>query len=107
MIFSLSFLGTSQAQVWRDYRQNPRTEARLKNGLVFLLNNTMAYLGLTLVVSFQTQGLGPGFRPALPQEQGAWNWDRRWRGWVLFSARRNVRSGGIFKHLIQNGKGGT
>lgn len=66
MKFILSFPGTCQAQVWRGYRQNPRIEARLKNGLVFLLNTMLAYLGLTLVVSFQTQGLGPRFRSALP-----------------------------------------
>lgn len=70
MIFILSFLGTCQAQVWWGYRQNPRIEARLKNGLVFLLNTIVAYLGLPLVVSYQTQGLRPRFRSALPPEQG-------------------------------------
>lgn len=67
------FPSTCQAQVWTGYRQNPRTEARVKNGLVFLLNTIVAYLGLTLVVSFQTQGPGPRFRSALPLEQGTWD----------------------------------
>lgn len=96
------------------YWQNPRIEARLKNGLGFLLNTTVAHLGLTLVVSFQTQGLGPGFRSALSLEQGAWTGAGGGEGWVLFSAadslqrdRRMSILGRDICCLIQNSKGGT
>lgn len=116
MIFSVSFLGTSQAQVWRGYRQNPRIEARLKNRLVFLLNTIETYLGLTLVVSFQTQGLGSGLDLCSHRNREPGTGAGDGEGWMLFSAGDSLQRDSKeeypwWRHLLpypeQQGKGET